>query len=216
MAPQASEHSDVEMRGFPNKDLDLELSSPRPPDPMTSSSWWSWLTWSWPYPLLELGSTRALVETDLPDLPPRIQSSALSNSFEDAWNIERSKSKKPSLHRALLRHYWVSGMWWMHWVVAAEEVRWCERGVRASEASTKRMLGCGGRGCERSGSKRSGCERSGWCERSEHTDDASAGSQKGLSGGDPPNPPCGRRGRTCAQAAQPRTCSLSLDLGGAN
>jgi hypothetical protein len=31
-----------------------------------------------------------------------------------------------------------------------------------------------------------------------------------LSGGDPPNPPCGRRGRLCAR---PLVCSAALVLG---
>ena len=40
--------------------------------------------------------------------------------FARAWDSEKSKPR-PSLHLGLLKYYWSSGMWWLHWVVAAEE-----------------------------------------------------------------------------------------------
>jgi hypothetical protein len=67
--------------------------------------------------------------------------------------------------------------------VRAKRVQRRARPPKKSEASTKKMPVCGGSGC-----------------------------RAGLSGGDPPNPPRGRRGRTCSRPhmlSLDCTCSLS-------
>ena len=77
--------------------------SSNPVDGLAQASLLSRLTFGWVYPLLALGRSRPLTETDLPQTPDPEQSIVLYEALEARWAHELQRSPSaPSFARALI------------------------------------------------------------------------------------------------------------------
>jgi len=90
-------------------------SSPdtRPENPMANASFLSRLLFMWPAPLLKLGMSRPLEESDLADVLERDGSVYNRDYLLRIWEEERrNHPKSPSLHRAIVKDFILS-IWYV-------------------------------------------------------------------------------------------------------
>mmetsp|Transcript_24065 Transcript_24065/g.35609 ORF Transcript_24065/g.35609 Transcript_24065/m.35609 type:complete len:1317 (+) Transcript_24065:167-4117(+) len=88
---------------------DQTLQEERPPNPLLEASCISQLTFSWPLALIKKGAEKTLEENDIPDLLDSEDSTRCRSLIEREWREEvvlaLKSTRRPSLHRALLRLY---------------------------------------------------------------------------------------------------------------
>lgn len=85
----------------------------RPTPPLLEASPLSQFLFFWPYPLLKIGLSRPLEESDLPDIAEADSSAANRIYFENLWEDEKRKHpNNPMLHRALLKDF-ICSMWYV-------------------------------------------------------------------------------------------------------
>jgi len=94
----------------------------RPPNMMENASLFSRLVFMWPYPLLRLGLTRPLEESDLPEIMKCDSSKYNSDYFDKIWKDEQGRNpQNPSLHRAFARDFFLS-LWPIQFFMAMAAV----------------------------------------------------------------------------------------------
>eukprot|EP00698_Gefionella_okellyi_P017609 TRINITY_DN5180_c0_g1_i1.p1 TRINITY_DN5180_c0_g1~~TRINITY_DN5180_c0_g1_i1.p1 ORF type:complete len:1377 (-),score=356.53 TRINITY_DN5180_c0_g1_i1:83-4213(-) len=83
-------------------------TSSRAPNAANATNWLSRLLFSYVTPLLRIGWTRPLNDSDLWELDQEDESNNLHDRLEKEWaNEHRIRPEKPSLFRTLLRMFWV-------------------------------------------------------------------------------------------------------------
>ena len=94
----------------------------RPPHPYTSASFFSKLFFLWPYPLLKLGMTRPLVDSDFADVLPNDESLYNQQYLEKLWKQELENAQRhqrnPDLKRAFFQDF-LSSIWYVQPVLCA-------------------------------------------------------------------------------------------------
>lgn len=113
-------------------------STQRPPNAYLKATLLSRLFFYWPTQLLRLGMERPLTEQDIPQIATVESSTYNLNMLEQLWNNEmervkrynkkldrkgdtKTKRKKPSLHRALLKNFFTS-IWYVQPMMCATVV----------------------------------------------------------------------------------------------
>lgn len=95
------------------KHVEPENRAKRPKSPLEKASFISKLLFMWPYPLLKVGMTRPLEESDLPEVMEIDSSAANRRYFENLWEEEKRKHpNNPMLQRAILKDYF-SSLWYV-------------------------------------------------------------------------------------------------------
>ena len=91
----------------------LRSSPPSPASPYDTASLWSHISYSYVLPLLRLGATRPLVQSDLPPLPTHDDCEVLSSNLQREWKKEKQRLQ-PSLwaaiYRAFKRDFYEAGL----------------------------------------------------------------------------------------------------------
>jgi len=106
---RTSDTSRQDVSEFNNKNDDNGEENNRTPSPWLQASLISKAFFTWPLPLLKLGLSRPLEDSDLPDLPAVDRSTYNRDYFENLWKNEKKRNpKNPSLHRVLLKDFFFS------------------------------------------------------------------------------------------------------------